>query len=206
MGRGIPQSRGLRNDPRQFVTQGESNAVLASLLPTLTGWLISPVGEAINANACGPTCYTDNRLYLFYIPSTQGVVQVNEARLRVVQNLASSSASAALYQYDFLKSRLIKVVGTEANFATTAIGRVSRDVTSNVQPSARLWLGFWVSHAALEFEGLCSGIDGRVFDNYYVPWASSSLPDSLPIANLTADTEANTPMVLYLSKEAATVL
>jgi hypothetical protein len=206
MGRGLPQGRGLRTDVQQFVTQGESDALRAGLLPSLTAWLISPVGEAINANSCGQVCFTANRLYLFHIPSATGVVQVNEARLRVISNLAASSVSAALYQYDFINRRLVKMAGSEANFATTAIGRVTGNVKLDVQPSARLFLGFWASHLAVEVEGFCSGITGRCFDNFYVPWTSSSLPASLPLSTLTVDTEANTPMVLYLSKEAATVL
>jgi hypothetical protein len=207
MERRLPGGYGWHRDR---VSRAESEYIRESLIPRADGWLVSTTGDAVfgHYDVTGVSLAQDV-LSLYYIPERESAVAASEVRVNVPIAVANTTVQAALYLFEDRKFK--RIPGTYVTFSASSTGNKAKSLADYVLllPNQRLFLGIIGKGGIPVLEGFQSGagavpriIRPRVITNH-----TDNLRTSYVLSQTTlATTAADTPMVVYLSKEASGVL
>jgi hypothetical protein len=208
MARRNPGGYGGRKGTDSYVDRAESRFVREATQPADDGWLVTTAGENVMNHLDVTGVLTgSNRLGLYYVPARSRNVWASEVRLMVAAAVASTTAEVAVFSYE---GRIFKKVPfTHALLDTSTTGLKTATLTQPalLAKDSVLFIGVVVRNAAVALEGFQSGTasTGRVCRARTMTEPSSPR-GSYTLTDLSLAATQDTPMVAYLSKEAALVL
>lgn len=210
--KGIVGGRGNRKAEDAAINQAESQNVRQLLNNVNRGWILSTIGESVFAHQdVTGVLATANSLALFYIPERVNTIRAYEARIKVSVAAASSTYRTALYFYRRdPQPEFVKVVGSEAVFSGASTGLLTSKlaVQVDVPTDARLFMARVCTDATVAVEGFQSGTvtAPRLARVRTITVPTGAMPGIIPVSATSLNTTEDTPMIVYLSQEAANVL